>query len=236
MRGYYGMMTGLAMVLAAGQVMAVSPTMVRSASVRQASVTTVAQTAQPGLSATTRQVEDYFNDLTTFQAAFVQTVTGEKVPSRGTFSLKRPGKFVWQYDTPVKQKIVSTGSAAYYIDQTRNQVTQLPMNAGVARLFNSKTLNLSKQGLRATRVRTNSNLLVVDFAVDKTLKTGDTTGLTQLALTFERMPGNNLRLKQIDGVDTLSVTTRVEFADIRENVSLSDKLFAFTPGVYEQRN
>lgn len=236
MRGYYGMMTGLAMVLAAGQVMAVSPTMVRSASVRQASVTTVAQTAQPGLSATTRQVEDYFNDLTTFQAAFVQTVTGEKVPSRGTFSLKRPGKFVWQYDTPVKQKIVSTGSAAYYIDQTRNQVTQLPMNAGVARLFNAKTLNLSKQGLRATRVRTNSNLLVVDFAVDKTLKTGDTTGLTQLALTFERMPGNNLRLKQIDGVDTLSVTTRVEFADIRENVSLSDKLFAFTPGVYEQRN
>src|SRR5690606_31251828 len=103
-------------------------------------------------------------------------------------------------------------------------------------LFNAKTLNLSKQGLRATRVRTNSNLMVVDFAVDKTLKTGDNTGLTQLVLTFEKLPGNNLRLTQIDAVDTLSVTTRVAFANIRENVPLADKLFAFTPGVYDQRN
>lgn len=235
---YYGMLTGLAIALAAGQVAAapVSGTTVRTATVRQASVTVVDQTAMPGLSATTRQVEDYFNDLSSFQAAFVQTVTGEKTPSKGTFSLKRPGKFLWQYETPTRQKIVSTGSAAYYIDQERNQVTQLPMNAGVARLFNAKTLNLSKQGLRATRVRTNSQLMVVDFAVDKKMATGDNTGLTKLSLTFARLPGNNLRLTQLEGLDTLNVTTRVEFTDIKENVSLSDKLFAFTPGVYDQRN
>ncbi len=238
MRGYYGMLTGLAIALAAGPVMAapVSGTVVKTGVVRQASVTVVDQTAMPGLSATTRQVEDYFNGLSTYQAAFVQSVTGEKVPSKGTFSLKRPGKFLWQYDTPMRQKIVSTGSAAYYVDQERNQTTQLPMNAGVARLFNAKTLNLGKQGLRATHVRSNSQLLVVDFAVDKKIATGDNTGLTKLTLAFARLPGNNLRLTQIDGVDTLNVTTRVEFADIRENVALPDKLFAFTPGVYEQRN
>ncbi|RYG61771.1 MAG: outer membrane lipoprotein carrier protein LolA [Alphaproteobacteria bacterium] len=242
MRGYYGILTGLAIVLTAGQVIAApvsgstAGTTVRTATVRQASVTVVDETAMPGLSGPVRQVEDYFNDLSTYQAAFTQTVTGEATPSKGTFSLKRPGRFLWQYDTPTRQKIVSTGSAAYYIDQERNQTTQLPMNAGVARLFNAKTLNMSKQGLRATRVRTNSQLMVVDFAVDKKIATGDNTGLTKLTLTFARLPGNNLRLTQLEGLDTLGVTTTVAFADIQENVSLPNSLFAYTPGVYEQRN
>jgi outer membrane lipoprotein carrier protein len=208
----------------------------RTATVRQASVTTVAETAQPGLSATTAQVEDYFNSLTSLQAGFVQSVTGEREDSRGVFSLKRPGKFLWQYQTPTKQKIVSTGSAVYYHDEERNQVTQLPMNAGVARLFNAKTLNLSKQGLRATRVQSNSTLLVVEFAVDKKIATSDQAGLAGLRLTFDKLGGGRLQLKQIDALDTLSVTTRVVFSDVRENIALPDKLFAFTPGVYEQRN
>lgn len=255
MRGYYGILTGLAIaVVTAGPVLAqTAPSLpatrkqpqvteegiqaqVRTAEVRQASVTVVNQTPQPGLSDATQRVESYFNDLTTLQADFTQTVTGEKTPSKGVFSLKRPGKFLWQYTTPVKQRIISTGTAVYYLDQERNQVTQLPLNAGVARLFNAKTLNLSQQGLRATRVQTNSQLMVVEFAVDKKIATGDNTGLTDLRLTFVRLPGNNLQLRAIDAVDTLNVTTRVEFANVNENISLPAKLFDFTPGVYDQKN
>ena len=245
MRTYYGLLTGLA--IAATVVMpAMAQTKAaetqdirantRTATVRQASVTTVAQTAQPGLSATTQQVEDYFNGLSTLQAAFTQTVTGEKEASQGTFSLKRPGRFLWQYDTPVKQRIISTGAAVYYIDQERNQTTQLPVNAGVARLFNAKTLNLSQQGLRATNVKSTPRELSVTFAVDKKIATGDNTGLSQLTLVFDRLGGDRLQLKQIDALDTLSVTTRVDFEDVRENIDLPRKLFDYTPGVYDQRN
>ena len=260
MRGYYGILTGLAIAVSlSGTVLAqtgvgsgaaplpaprkqpqvaegtLAP-QVRDTAVRPASATTVVQLGSPGLSATTRQVEDYFNDLNSLQADFTQSVTGEKVDSKGVFSLQRPGKFLWQYMTPVKQRIISTGSAVYYHDQERNQVTQLPMNAGVARLFNAKRLNLSQQGLRAVRVQSNSTMLAVEFAVDKKIATGDNTGLTDLRLTFAKLPGNNLQLRQIDAVDTLSVTTRVAFANVKENIPLAKSLFAFTPGVYDQRN
>ena len=243
------MMTALAMVLTAQAVMAepslpqvktadvqaTSLTTVRTAGVRPASVTVVDTLPQPGLSGVSKQVEDYFNDLSTYQANFTQTVTGEKTPSQGVFSLQRPGRFLWQYNTPSQQKLISTGSAVYFVDD-RGTVTQLPLDAGMARLFNAKTLNLSKQGLRATRVQSNSTLLVVEFAVDKKIATADQTGLVSLRLVFDKLGGGRLRLKQIDAVDTLSVTTRVEFTNIQENSSLPGKMFQFTPGVYDHRN
>lgn len=258
MRGYYGIMTGLAIAFTLAQgalaqagtptqnlpqvrhaanVQAVSLTTptVRQATVRQANVTVVDKLPQPGLSAVTKAVEDYFNDINTLQADFTQTVTGERVASKGVFSWRRPGQFLWQYQTPVAQKLVSTGSAIYFIDD-RKQATQLPMDAGVARLFNAKTLNLSKQGLRTTHVQTTSTQMAVDFVVDKKIATGDQTGLVSLKLVFDRLPGNNMQLRRIDALDTLSVTTRVEFANVRENVALPAKMFQFTPGVYDQRN
>lgn len=234
----YGILAGLAIALMVADVHAaeVGSTNVRTATVRLASVTTVADANVVGLSGATKQVEDYFNDLTTLQANFKQTVTGEAKPSTGTFYLSRPGKFLWQYEAPVRQRIISTGSAAYYVDQERNQVTQLPMDAGVARLFNAKILNLSKQGLRATHVQTMASQLSVDFAVDKKIATSDQAGLVNLKLTFDRLGNGRLQLRQIDALDTLSVTTRVEFSSMRENVNLPTKLFDFTPGVYDQRN
>lgn len=252
MRGYYGLTAGLAIAVlaqsvlaepnlpqvrhaAAVQAVSLSAPGPRTATVRQASVTVVDQLPQPGLSAVTKQVEDYFNDLSMYQAEFTQSVTGERVPSKGTFSWRKPGQFLWQYEAPVKQKLISTGSAVYFVDD-RNAVTQLPMDAGIARLFNAKVLNLSKQGLRATRVQSNNRLLVVEFAVDKKIATGDQTGLVNLRLAFDKLAGNRLMLKQIDALDTLSVTTRVEFVNVRENVALPGKMFQFTPGVYDQRN
>lgn len=258
MRGYYGIMTGLAIAMtlsqgAMAQAGEQAPNLPqvrknasvessslpvasgRTATVRQASVTVVDNVPQPGLSAVTKAVEDYFNDINTLQADFTQTVTGERVASKGVFSWRKPGQFLWLYQSPVAQKLVSTGSAIYFIDD-RKQATQLPMDAGVARLFNAKTLNLSKQGLRTTHVKTTSTQMEVDFAVDKKIATGDQTGLVSLKLVFDRLPGNTMQLRRIDALDTLSVTTRVEFANVRENVALPAKMFAFTPGVYDQRN
>lgn len=238
MRGYYGILAGLAIAVTVidAQAEVISQTTVRVATVRQASVTLVPGANNVGLNETTKQVEDYFNGLTTMEATFKQTVTGEAQPSVGTFYLRRPRQFLWLYTSPVKQKIVSTGSAVYYIDQERNQVTQLPMNAGVARLFNSKTLNLSQQGLRATHVETMASQLTVDFAVDKKIATSDQAGLVNLRLTFDKLRSGRMALRQIDALDTLSTTTRVEFGDIRENVPLPANMFEFTPGVYEQKN
>lgn len=237
MRGYYGTTGLLAMVFMAGGAMAVDTPAKGShlAQVRTASVTTVATTAQPGLSATVQKVERYFNDVKTLQADFKQTVTGEARASTGTFYWQKPGKFLWLYKQPVAQKLVSTGSAIYFIDD-RQQATQVPTNAGVARLFNAQTLNFSKQGLRATHVAQTGRELAVTFAVEKDMAAGDGAGLKQLTLVFTRLPGNRMELARIDALDTLNTTTRVELTNIRTNLMLTRGLFEYTPGVYQQRN
>ncbi len=231
---------GLAMAVAVVQSpLAQDPTPAKgsilSGNGRLAHVTTVSQTFAPGLSASTKRVEDYFNTISSLQADFTQTVTGEREASTGTFYWRKPGKFLWLYKTPTAQKIVSTGSAIYFVDD-RQQATQLPMDAGVARLFNAKKLNLSQQGLRATDTKENSRAFSVTFAVDKKIATGDNTGLAKLTLTFAKLAGGRMYLAQIDAVDTLSTTTRVEFRNVDENVTLVNKLFDYTPGVYNQRN
>lgn len=239
MRGYYGIMAGLAMLVTlAGAPQAETATPAKGsilAGVRTAHVVTGTQVFMPGLSASTKRVEDYFNDIGSLQADFTQTVTGEREASRGTFYWRKPGKFLWLYKEPTPQKIVSTGNAIYFIDD-RQQATQLPTDAGVARLFNAKKLNLSQQGLRATDTKETGRMFSVTFAVEKKIKTGDNTGLAKLTLTFAKLAGGRMYLSQIDAVDTLSTTTRVEFRNVQEDVTLVNKLFEYTPGVYNQRN
>lgn len=241
MRGYYGALMGLAMVVAAVQApLAQDPTPTPAkgsilAGVRKAHVVTATEVFMPGLSASTQRVEDYFNDISSLQADFTQTVTGERQASTGTFYWRKPGKFLWLYKAPTAQKIVSTGSAIYFVDD-RQQATQLPMDAGVARLFNAKKLNLSQQGLRATDTKETARMLSVTFAVEKKIAASENSGLAKLTLTFTKLAGGKLYLSQIDAVDTLSTTTRVEFRNVEENVTLVNKLFEYTPGVYNQRN
>lgn len=246
MRRYYGALKGLpiammmAVVVAAAPLAQDAPTPTPAkgsllAGVKTAHVVTATQVFMPGLSASTKRVEDYFNDLNSLQADFTQTVTGERTPSSGTFYWRKPGKFLWLYKIPVTQKVVSTGSAIYFIDD-RQQATQLPMDAGVARLFNAKKLNLSQQGLRATDTKENGRMFSVTFAVDKKIATGTNSGLAKLTLVFTKLAGGRMYLSQIDAVDTLSTTTHVEFRNVDENVTLVNKLFEYTPGVYNQRN
>lgn len=239
MRGYYGVLTALAMSVALAQgVTAQTATPAKNsilAGVKTAHVVTATTTFMPGLSASTKRVEDYFNDINSLQADFTQTVTGERQASTGTFYWRKPGNFLWLYKAPTAQKIVSTGSAIYFVDD-RQQATQLPMDAGVARLFNAKRLNLSQQGLRATDTRENSRMFSVAFAVEKKIAASENSGLAKLVLTFTKLAGGRMYLSQIDAVDTLSTTTRVEFKNVQENVTLVNKLFEYTPGVYQQRN
>lgn len=210
---------------------------VRTATVRDASVTIIdISKGDVGLEQAARMVEGYFNGLTTMQAEFSQSVTGQAFASEGTFYLKKPRQFLWQYDTPVKQKIISTGTAVYYKDEERNQVTQLPMNSGLARIFNAKKLNLAAEGLRVTGVQSTPRVLVVSLALDKRSFAEDQAGLRSVRMTFDRLPGNALQVREMEAVDTLQVTTKVSFSNVRTGVYFPPKLFDFTPGVYEQRN
>jgi len=180
----------------------------------------------------TRQVERYFNAMTTLKAEFTQQVTGEPFAGEGTLYVSRPGKFLWQYDTPVRQKIVNTGSAVYYVDQERNQVTQLPMNAGVARLFNAKVVNLAKLGLHVVAVKDDPAAMTVTLRVDPKVF-GEAQGIARMSMTFDKSPAG-LQLRRFEAVDLTQVTTRVELRRIEAGVTFASDRFKFVPGVYRE--
>lgn len=214
---------------------------VRTASVtvahaRAASPTTHGPVNDVSLNTAARLVEGYFNGLTTMQADFTQSVSGEHFSSEGTFFLQKPGKFLWQYDTPTKQRIISTGAGVYYLNEENNQVTQLPTNAGMARLFNSRYLNLAKQGLRVTGVESSSSVIAVTLELDKRTFAEDQAGMKNLRMVFDRLPMGMLRIREVSWVDATQATTRVSFRNIKTGVRFDRKMFDFTPGVYKQQN
>lgn len=185
------------------------------------------------------KVEGYFNTLSTLQADFSQSVTGQDMASEGMFSYKRPRQFLFQYDTPTKQKIVSTGTAVYYVDQSSghdSQVTQLPMSAGLGRIFGAKHLDLKDAGLRVSQAAQTASVLRVLVMAEKVVKMDDQAGLKQAWLVFDRLDGDKLQLARIEALDTLGVTTTVTFSHIKTGIPLSGSLFEYTPGVYKNSN
>lgn len=214
------------------------------APVRTASATTalvrVAKPAASGfvndvsIASAAKLVENYFNGLTTMQADFTQSVTGEAFSSEGTFYLQRPGRFLWKYDTPTRQKIISTGGGIYYHNEENNQVTQLPTNAGMARLFNSQYLNLAKQGLRVTGVESSSAVIAVTLELDKRTFAEDQAGMKNLRMVFDRLPIGMLQIKEVSWLDVTQATTKVTFRNIKTGMKFDRKLFSFTPGVYKE--
>jgi outer membrane lipoprotein-sorting protein len=183
-------------------------------------------------------VEDYFNTLTTLQASFTQTQTdrpGEV--ARGTFSLNRPqGQFLWQYATPVRQRIIGTGTAVYYIDQSAthgaNQVTQLPLDAGLGRLLHGGELSLRKVGLRVNGLQQTDQLSTISLA---TLPSkADNQGLRRLTLAFTNAPVNPT-LVSFSATDVLGVTTQVRLSNIVTGVQFPRGFFNFTPPQYRER-
>ena len=92
--------------------------------------------------------EDYFNTLTTFEADFVQWDGAAQLEQRGTFSLERPKKFNWTYVGSQPQRVISTGSRLFYIDDVGGQITQIPLNVGLAAVLTQERLNLMGSDLQ----------------------------------------------------------------------------------------
>jgi outer membrane lipoprotein-sorting protein len=223
MRAFYLMVLSLAMV---GASFAQSPTAPKS------------KVPNADLVAATRLVEDYFNNLTTLQANFTQQQTDRpKEVAQGVFSLNRSkGQFLWQYQTPVRQRIVGTGTAVYYLDQSAtrgdNQVTQLPLDAGLGRLLRGGRLNLSKVGLRVNGTTSVNGTRTIRMAALPQQR--DAQGLRRVVLSFTNV-ANAPTLTGFAATDMLGVTTQVSFSNPQTGVAFAKGLFDFTPPQLRQR-
>jgi len=73
------------------------------------------------------RLQDYLRGLKSLVSDFRQITLnadgGRMVESRGTFYLRRPGKFRWEYKCPVKQVIVADGKRVWLHDLELDQVS-----------------------------------------------------------------------------------------------------------------
>lgn len=172
-----------------------------------------------------RKVENYLNTITTYKAKFEQYIAGGS-PANGTFYMNRPRKFLWQYESPSPQKLVSTGAHLYFVDDESDQVTQLPLNRGPAAILTQKNIKLNGEHSKVTSVKNLDGVVEIELALQET---EDNEAVPSLKMTFSTKP---MQLRQIVTTDQLGNTTYVTLFDIQEGTQLARNLFEYIPPHY----
>lgn len=169
------------------------------------------------------KLENYLKGLRSLSSKFEQTTLtsdgGPMAKSKGTLYLKRPGKFRWEYDSPVEQVIVADGKRVWLHDLELDQVSHQSED---------KALN-----------GTPAQLLAADEPIDRHFKVlpwdgGDGREWVELRPKDKDSQVTRIRIGFIgDRLDTLlmedsfSQLTRFTFTRTKRNPKLDNDLFRF---------
>jgi outer membrane lipoprotein carrier protein len=180
--------------------------------------------ASPAAEALARKLEQRQRGVTDLTARFVQTyrsgLIGREVVERGTLSIKKPGRMLWEYRQPEKKTFVADGKSYYFYVPADKQVIVraqakdksipallLSGEAGLLAEFGVSLEENAPAGLRRLRLvprKADPDVEWVTVDVDA----GD-------------------RIRAITVADVQGNRSRFEFEDIRENVGLKDGIFNF---------
>ena len=186
----------------------------------------VPQSQLPAAGGGDSELLDRFLDETlTLRAQFSQELLdgdGNLVETAsGTFSLKRPNRFLWNYAEPFEQQVVADAANLWIHDVELAQITVSPLDGAIA---SSPAMLLSGDGQVGD-----------GFEVTESFRDGPTEWIR---LT-PRERGVDFRLIQVgfdDGelaalilVDALGQVTSIEFHDVMVNMDIEDEFFEFNP-------
>jgi outer membrane lipoprotein carrier protein len=170
-----------------------------------------------------RRIEERHRRVADLTARFVQTyrsgVLGREVVERGSMSLKRPGRMLWEYREPERKTFVCDGRSCYFYVPADKQVIvrEQAGQRGVAVELLSGQLDILGRfevGLDGGPGGRERLLLVprkIDPDVERLYLDSDTEG----------------RILSIEIVDAQGNRSEFRFDTIRENLGLSDGLFRF---------
>ena len=168
-------------------------------------------------------VKDFSSD---FEHAYQGGVLRQKLTERGHLLVKKPGKMRWTYTTPEKKEFVSDGVKMYsYIPQDKQvYVSSVPQGneASTPALFLSGRGNLAR-----------------DFTASAAdVPPGMPAGTTALKLVprtrqqdydwlILAVDAATLQIRGLVTVDAQGGQSRFSFTNLKENVGIADKEFAF---------
>jgi len=177
-----------------------------------------------------RAVDDHYNHLRSLQADFTEIYRGagaERVES-GTLWLKKPRKMRWEYRSPKEKLFVSDGKAVWFYLPAERQArkTELKkledLRSPLAFLLGKTRLENELRGLSK----------VVDQApagAGNTLLRGVPQSMAERVSEVQLEITPLHQIVRILMTEADGATTEFRFADLKENLSLSDGRFEFTP-------
>ncbi|MDQ1363749.1 MAG: outer rane lipoprotein carrier protein [Pseudomonadota bacterium] len=173
----------------------------------------------------TDALDAFLASTQTIEARFQQKLLDNKgillQQSAGKFTLKRPGKFIWDYVLPYPQKIVSNAKRIWVFDSELAQVTIKQY---------SDMLSGAPVALLDQRKKLADDFVVTDAG---SLQGQDWVKLTPRSAESEfteiyvGMSKNNLKSMRL--IDSFGQSTTIEFEQLQTNTSLDDAVFEFKP-------
>jgi len=167
----------------------------------------------------------FYSEIKSYSASFEQTVMDEKMnlleASSGELTIQRPGKFRWHYATPSEQLIVGDGKQVWIYDIELEQITHRQSDAAVTQ---TPAMLLSGEGDLA------ENFILEDAGqrdgLDwvRMIPKNQDSGFIDIHIGFS---GGSLQLLELR--DSFGQTTQIRFSNVKENSSIPEKTFTFTP-------
>jgi outer membrane lipoprotein carrier protein len=190
----------------------------------------IARAGAADLASVARAVDEHYNQLRTLEADFTETYRGNGMDrsESGTLWLKKPGKMRWEYRSPRDKLFLSDGKDAWFYVPGDRQARKTP----VRKLEDLR----SPLGLLLGKTRLEKELQGLSFAPDVTPLDPDNVVLRGVPkamadrisqVVLEVTPSYQICRIQVDEVD--GAVTEYRFSRQKENVSISDDRFHFTP-------
>lgn len=184
----------------------------------------------PNVRATAHAVDEHYNHLKSFKAAFTEIYQGESISrtESGTLWLKKPSRMRWEYHVPREKLFLIDPQNAYFYVAGDRQAKKTPV----------KNLDDIRSPLRYLlgKTKLEKELEGLSLASDLTpLQAGDLVmrGVPKIMkdriseVVLEVSPNHQIHRILIHGVD--STITDFRFSQIEENVPVQDSLFRFIP-------
>ena len=175
-------------------------------------------------------VDEHYNHLKTFKAAFTEIYQGNGISrtESGTLWLKKPGRMRWEYHVPREKLFLIDSQNAYFYVTGDPQAKRTPV----------KNLDDIRSPLRYLlgKTKLEKELDALSLAPDLTpVQQGDIVlrGVPKTLkdrvseVVLEISAAHQIRRILIHGVD--GTTTDFRFSQIEENVPVQDSLFRFVP-------
>ncbi|MEX0922217.1 MAG: outer membrane lipoprotein carrier protein LolA [Rhodovibrionaceae bacterium] len=165
-----------------------------------------------------QRAEDYFNDIETMQARFVQ-VSSDGTYGEGDVYLDRPGNMRFEYDPPIPVLLLANGSTFLYYDKKLEQASFVPLwDTPLWFLLDEETnFTSSDAPVEITHIQRTEDLLILTLVDPSEEYQG------KLELIFSRDP---YAFKSWRVIDDRGIETEVTLVGMEQGVDLSGRLFS----------